>query len=428
MATANKKEIGTTGLAYSDGVVEEEFLPQLQGDKARKMWQEMSENDPVIGAFLYAIQTAVRQVTWSTKPSTDDPTPQEEDNAEFVQTSFDDMAMSFKETASENLSMVPYGWAANEIVYKIRNGEQKDRLISSKYSDGKVGWKYLPLRAQNTLERWDFDEAGNATAMVQEDPNTNEEVTIPMENLLHFRTTMVKNNPEGRSVLRNAYKPYFYGKRIESIEAVGTERDLAGLPVAWVPCRITGSSATTTEKQEYESFKKLTRNIKANEQAGIVMPLAYDEAGNKLYDITLLSSGGKRNFDTDKIITRYNTLKLMSVLADFLMVGHEGTGSLALAASKTDVFSSTLGSYLQIISDVYNRQAIPELLRVNDIVTENPPILVHSDIEKISLAELGKYVADLAGKGIIEWDEDLENKLRNHADLPDKTLGRVETE
>ena len=53
--------LGATGLKRYGGIVYEEFLPDLRGDKAVKMYKEMSMNDPVIGAVLYAIRTLVRQ-------------------------------------------------------------------------------------------------------------------------------------------------------------------------------------------------------------------------------------------------------------------------------------------------------------------------------------------------------------------------------
>jgi hypothetical protein len=60
-------------------------------------------------------------------------------------------------------------------------------------------------------------------------------VFIPIEKMLLFRTTVQRNNPEGRSMLRTAYRPWRNKKRIEEIEGVGIERDLAGLPMARIP-------------------------------------------------------------------------------------------------------------------------------------------------------------------------------------------------
>ena len=57
--------LGATGLKYQGGKIYEEFLNDLRGEKATRVYKEMSNNDPVIGAVLYAIRTLVRQVQWS---------------------------------------------------------------------------------------------------------------------------------------------------------------------------------------------------------------------------------------------------------------------------------------------------------------------------------------------------------------------------
>lgn len=61
---------------------------------------------------------------------------------------------------------------------------------------------------------------------------------IPMSKAMLFRTESVKDNPEGRSILRNAYRSWYFKRRIQEIEAIGIERDLAGLPVIHAPERL----------------------------------------------------------------------------------------------------------------------------------------------------------------------------------------------
>ena len=68
-------------------------------------------------------------------------------------------------------------------------------------------------------------------------PPSYKQVVIPMEKCLLFRTQTHKNNPEGRSILRNAYRSWYFKKRIEEIEGVGIERDLAGNSISLCrPC------------------------------------------------------------------------------------------------------------------------------------------------------------------------------------------------
>ena len=59
--------------------------------------------------------------------------------------------------------------------------------------------------------------------------------TIPIDKALLFRTKSRKDNPEGRSILRNAYRSWYFKRRIQEVEGIGIERDLAGLPVMYAP-------------------------------------------------------------------------------------------------------------------------------------------------------------------------------------------------
>ena len=213
----------------------------------------------------------------------------------------------------------------------------------------------MPIRAQETLFRWEIDLDGGIQAMVQVDPSTGGIHTIPIDKALLFRTVTTKNNPEGRSILRNAYRPWFFKRRIEEIEAIGIERDLAGLPVAYLPPEYLSSSASAEQQAVLASIQSIVTSIKRNEQEGIVMPAMYDDAGHKMFDLQLLSSGGSRQFDTDKIINRYDQRMSMSILSDFILLGSDRVGSYALGASKMDLWSMAVDSIAKNIAEVMNR-------------------------------------------------------------------------
>ena len=240
----------------------------------------------------------------------------------------DDMSSSWENMISEILSFLWAGFSFHEIVYKKRSGATNDSSTKSKYSDGRIGWRKMPIRSQTTLDRWSLDNSGGVEAFVQVSPPTIPVATpIPIEKGLLFRTGSYKGNPEGRSVLRNAYRPWFFKKRIEEIEGIGIERDLAGLPVITVPNRIMSSSATTNEKAIFAEVQNIVSSIRRDDQEGVVMPGDRDDTGNPLYELKLLSTGGSRQFDTNAVLGRYEQRMAMTVLADFILLGHEAVGS-----------------------------------------------------------------------------------------------------
>lgn len=409
-------ELGRTGLKEFGGLIYEEFLIQLQGEKGVKIYQEMSNNDPVVGAILFAIEMLIRQVDWKVEPA-----GIEKENiemADFLESNMFDMSETWQDTISEILSMLVYGWSFHEIVYKKRNGVDINTDKSSKYSDGKIGWSKLPIRGQDSLYDWIFSSNGELIAMQQMPAPDYNLRTIPMEKALLFRTKCRKGNPEGRSVLRNAYRPWYFKKNIETIEGIGVERDLAGLPIAWVPPELLDPSASADDRSVLSEIKKIIRNVRRDEQEGIVFPLAYDENNNKMYDLTLLSTGGKRQFDTNSIIQRYDSRIAMTVLSDFILLGHENVGSFALSSDKTNLFSVALGAWLDSICECFNRKAVPQLFSINGFGISKLPKIVHGDIETIPLNELGNYINKLAGAGYPLFpNKNLEDELLRAAGL-----------
>lgn len=410
------QELGSVGLKLTSGQVGEEFLPKLRGERGRKTFAEMAANDPIVGGILFAFEKTAARLDWHIEPPVD-PSPQEEEAAQFVQDCIDDMSESWASTVSGILSMMTYGWSYHEIVYKQRKGEQANSGESSRFTDGKLGWRKWPVRAQDSLVGWESDDNGGISGMRQK-VEARPQVVIPIEKALLFRTNTAKGNPEGRSLLRNAYRAWFMKKRIEEIEAIGIERDLAGLPVAWVDPRYLADGATMEEKGLLQAVTNIVQSIKRNQTEGIVFPLDYDEHGHKTIDLTLLSSGGSRQFDTDKIVSRYNQQIAMSVLADFLLLGHEGVGSQALGSSKIDLWMMAVEALAINIAETVNQHAIPRLLRLNGMKVERLPELHYGSVETKDLKVLGDFIKAMTDTGILNTDEPLEDYIRTLASLP----------
>tara|TARA_B100001250_G_scaffold321373_1_gene284403 strand:+ start:5476 stop:6780 length:1305 start_codon:yes stop_codon:yes gene_type:complete len=411
-------EIGSSGLVQYGGRVEEDFLRQLQGRRGYAIFREMSENHPVVGGILAAIEMLFRSVDWTVTPS--DPNDQRAvEEAEFVAGCMNDMSISWQDTINNILSMLVYGFSYHEIVYKRRSGLQDDGN-SSQFNDGRIGWRKLPMRSQDTVYEWNFDHSGGIEGMTQMNPIAGTgPVFIPIEKALLFRTTTKLNNPRGKSILRSAYTSWYYQKRIQTIEAIGIERDLAGLPVAFVPPQLLSDNATSQESAALAEIKKIVRNIRRDEQEGLVFPLAYDpETKQKAYDIQLLTSGGRRQFDTNQIVNRYDQKIAMSLLSDFLLLGHEKVGTQSLSVSKIELFMDSIEAWLAGIADVFNNYGIPRLMKLNGIDEQLSPTLNYSAPRDPDIGILGDYVSKLTSSGAMLPDDELSDYLRELAGLP----------
>ena len=413
-------QLGQSGLKRSYGYIYEELLPQLMGRKAINVYQEMSQNSAVIGAFLFAIDMFMRKVAWRVEAA--DQTPKGQKDAQFLSSCKDDMEHTWADFISEINSMLTFGWSWFEICYKQRTQDIVDDYgcTLSKFDDGMIGWKkFMPI-AQESWWRWDFDpETGKVIGMWQRPAPDYSERYLPSGKSLHFRTASRKDNPEGVSILRTAYRAWYFLKRIEEIEAIGVERDLAGIPIASVPAEMLGEKASEDDKKMIQSIIKLVQNVRRDEQEGIVWPMAYDQAGNELYKFSLLTSGGTRQFPTNEIISRYESRVAMTVLADWLLLGNDaGNGSYALSTSKSSMFQSALETWLNVIENVINDHAVPRLFRQNGIKGPYPKFR-HDIVQKPSLPDLATFISSLAGAGAQLFpDTGLENHLREFAELP----------
>lgn len=415
-------QLGQSGLKRSYGYVYEELLPQLQGRRAISVYQEMAQNSTTIGGFLFAIDMFMRKVGWRVEPASD--SDADVQKAKFLESCKDDMSHTWSDFVSEVNSMLPFGWSWFEVIYKQRFNDVLDEFgtVESQWNDGLIGWKkFLPI-AQESWWRWDFSPvSGECIGMWQRPAPDYSERYLPKGKSLHFRTKSWKDNPEGISILRTAYRAWYFLKRIEEIEAIGVERDLAGLPFATVPAEAMGENATDADKAMVASIIKLVQNVRRDEMEGIVWPQAYDQAGNELYTFKLLNSGGTRQFPTDEIVKRYETRIAMTVLADFLLLGNDSTsnGSYALATSKSSMFQSALETWLNSVENELNDRAVPLLFRMNGIDTGPYPKFRHDIVQKPTLTDLATIISAMAGAGAQLFpDRRLENHIREFAELP----------
>lgn len=403
------KEYGRVGANRYGGSFFEEFLPELRGADGIKIYKEMSDNDDMVGAVLFAIKMLIRQASWTVQPQ--GTSTADKKAAEFVESCLHDMSSTWTDTLSEILSFLTYGWSVVEIVYKRRMGRKRDPRLESKFDDGYIGWQKLPIRAQESLYEWEFDGDDNLTAFVQMPAPDFEIIRIPVEKILLFRTESRKENPEGRSILRNAYKSYYHKKRIQEIEGIGIERDLAGFPVLVAPEGVD----IWNDAERFAMCTDFVKNIRRDAMEGFVLPSGWE--------LKLLSTGGTRQFDTNAVIQRYDQAIARTVLADFILLGSQNVGSWALSSDKTRLFAMAIGAYLDIVTEVFNRQAIPALIDVNGKVfagITDYPRLEHGDVETQDLNVLATFVKEMVGIGAITPDENLENYLREQASLPQK--------
>lgn len=412
------REIGSSGLKRLGGVITEEYLPELQGPRGIRIFTEMSTNDPIASAMSFSLAQLLKRLPWDIV-APENATPEESAATDFVQSCWEDMDVPWSNVIEDILSEVVYGWSFLETCYKLRMGPDATQdWQRSVFSDGKIGWKSFRIRAQDTLVQWIYDQKGNLLAMEQLDPNGGGLRTIPLAKALLFRTTTVKDNPEGRSLLRGAYRPWYFKKRIEEYEAIGVERDLAGLPVVRMAPDYFSPTAPPELQRTRQIMEDLVAQVRNDTTSGLVIPVAYDEKGNKLIDFELAASPGQKAFDTNAIINRKNQEMAMSILMDFLMLGHEGIGSFALGTAKIDLWTTSIDAVASGIAQTFQQYAIKPLLRANRIPVTRAPVLSYGDVANEDLGTLADFLERMVNAGLLTPSPEMETYVREAANLP----------
>lgn len=408
MKNVSLRQLGVSGLRRYGPYIYEEFLPELRWPRAGRIYQEMSDNDAVIGAILYLAEMLIRGVEWCVEPASNSDADREA--AEFLHSCMHDMESSWANTICDVLSMLTYGFSFHEIVYKIRRGpDEANSKYRSQYSDGRIGWRRLPSRAQTSMVEWEFNEEGDVTAFIQSCEPTFDRVRIPMSKGLLFRTRISKDNPEGKSLLRNAYRSWFFKKHFEEIEGIGIERDLAGFPVLTSP---EGLDLWNEEDPTMVALRaqaeQLVASVRRDNEEGILLPFGWD--------LKLLTSGSSRQIDIGATIERYDNRIAVTLLSDLILLGNQ-SGSFALADTKRSLLASALQAQLSNIADVFNAKAVPDLFKFNTFTgLSGLPKIVPTNIQTPTLSEMSLM---LRAMGLnIAGDQELINHLRHLLCLP----------
>jgi hypothetical protein len=227
-------EAGSRGTNLWYGVSQDELKSELNYPQSRTTFKQMSYHGAV-NAPLRLYENIIGRTDWVVRPP-QNATEEEKNQTDRVREMMQDMDHSWSDFIIEVLSMNRYGFSLHEKVYRKRFSAN-----GSKYNDGLIGWKRLPIRNQFTIDKFVYDDSGNdIRGAVQnltgvQAPTgkitASGQKTLPMSKLMHFRAGNHQGDPFGKSPLRDAYLSWRYLIAIEEIEAIGVSKDLNGLPV-----------------------------------------------------------------------------------------------------------------------------------------------------------------------------------------------------
>lgn len=422
-------EMGFTGLKQRDGYIQEECRRELRFPLANKTFRTMSQ-DATIAAALSLFKMMISRVEWNIDLGPE-PDAAMRERGKFLEECMGDMEHTWRSFIQEVTSALTYGYSVHEKVFRRRTWD-----AGSKYNDNKFGIRKLPIRSQDTIQRWIFSPDGRDLVGVQQNlcevtgssdrylnlMNSTGTVDIPRKKFLLFRVDASRDNPEGNSPLRGCYHAWKYRVMMEEAEGVGVSRDMNGMPTLYLPPRYMSEDATQSEKRIYEYYKNVIRNIQMNEQSGLILPQAFDpDSRQPLFKFELTSTQGTKMYDTDAIIKRWDNKILMVLFADMLKMGQDQVGSYSLAGAKTNIMAMAIEARLQEIQDVLNFDLIPHLFAYNGVSPDvKLPTLKYGDLDEVDLDEFSKAIQRMGSVGALELDRPMANKIRQALKVPVK--------
>jgi hypothetical protein len=306
----------------------------------------------------------------------------------------------------------------HEKVYRRRLKEN-----GSKYNDGLIGWKKIAIRAQDSIDKFIFDDAGNEIIGVKQkltniDDFSNRfvgrtDVVMPRSKFLLFRVGKHRGSPFGKSPLRNAYMGWRFLTIIEEIESNAVAKDLVGLPILRIPPQYLAADAPEEMKEIRRYYENALRNLQLNEQGAMLLPQMFDpDSKQPLFDLQLLSLDGKKGMDTTKVKEYYKNLILTSLFADVLVMGQSSTGSFALGQIKNSLSGSAAKVILKSIVDVLNEDLVRQTYELNGWDASRAGTFDFDGLEAADLETLSKFWQRVASVGLVEVDREVLNSIR----------------
>lgn len=332
-------EAGTAlGSATYQGV-----LSQLAADYAPawqrpKRWDTIAtmRTDPGVAAVLAALTFPILAAPLTVEAASTD--PDDVRMAEWLEGALHGLVGGLNRHRQRTLDRVGDGVVVTFPVYEQREGGL---------------WyprKFAP-RPNATLRDWHTDEHGGPDGVTQYDPTTGKATRLYMDDLLVF-THMQRDDLLGVPAIRAMYRPWFLIDKISRIGAMSIERGGMGIPWA----RYEGS-----DEAEAARIDRMLMGVHAGEYAFLRWGADVKEWGMQGVTGTVVDPVPFMEYQRRDLF--------LAPLCQFLTLGTDGVGSMALSEDQTSFFAQVTAAIRKEEEDTYNTFFVPKAIGYNWQVT-----------------------------------------------------------
>lgn len=394
-----REELGDSGTRMLHGIITEEYNSQLQGIQGIRIFDEMRKSDGTVRAALLACTLPIRRAKWFVNPASDD--QKDKDIANFVEHALFDWIedVTWDDVVRQALLMTAFGVMLFEKVYGTYEHDGKTYVTLQKLSP----------RLPKSILMWELPDRTFGIQQIRQDGIL---AMIPGSKLLVFVNEREGDNWWGTSMIRAAYKHWYYKNNFYKIDGVAFERQGLGVPVIHMPQGYTDAD----EKKAVQAMQ----NLRANQNAYLVLPDGYT--------FEFADMGARTTRDPNNSINHHNKEILQSVLAQFLELGQtkSNSGSRALSQDHSDLFLKAIESIANTITGEINKNLIKELVDLNFNDVKVYPVLDYSGITKVDVDSLGNAYSQLVTAGAITPTDDDQQYLRAAMGLPPRSQEDIE--
>lgn len=388
-----------------------EFFDDYNPDARPPMWfrtvDKMRRGDAQVRSTMRIVKAPMLSAQWYVEPATSD--PQDELIAEFIRWAlFKGQSRNWQSTLWSALLALDYGVSILEKVF-YRTTWKSDAPGAKPRNV--VAWKKFAPRHPSTIEEFLLDDNGGVRAVehtkISGDISFSvETVRIPTKKILRF-TFDDEGSPWGFSLLRSAYKHWYYKDNLYKVDAIQKERHGIGVPEIQLPPGFT--------EQDKKFARQLGKNLRSNESAYAVKPPGWEIGFIDLptQPVAVMSSA-----------EHHDLMLARNVLAQFLNLGTSEVGSRSMAAPMQDLFLKAQRYIADMVSEVFNRYAIPELVNLNFNTTRYPRIKVRRIGEANDQRAFASTVNSLVEAGMLTPDDETEKWVREMIEFPQSKAER----
>ncbi len=398
-STPDFREIGSMGKSSYGGYFSvDEYNHALRGNRGLKVFDEMRRSDAQVRATLQLIKGPVTAAQWYVDPASD--SQEDQDIAEFIEWNLHNMHRPWITFLKESLLHLDYGHYCFEKCFErgLWTPERKGG-----HTRPVVKWEKFASRHPVTIESFvRHPSTGEFTGIKHWRTRDNDARSVPISStkLLMFTWDEEAGDPRGTSVLRSAYKHWYYKENLYKVDAIQKERHGIGIP------RVKLGAGWKQEDKQIAS--EIGANLRTNEKAHIVELPTFEVDFIEMHGQPVNALASAEHHDL--MIAR-------NVLGNFInnstAEGDKRTGS------QIELFNKSLRSLGDHVRGVLNQYAIPELVDWNfDGVKKYPELRFRHIGDVVDWRTMSVALRNLVEPGIITPTPEMEAYLVDLMDFP----------